>query len=99
VQMIDVIALDQSMHGGVDGQRSAARPVEAVGEGVHHLVLALLAREHVRKRTRGSIRRTENPLSVRVPRSPPDPVTQSPSMRLPVTGSSGAPLAEVSPPA
>ncbi len=51
-----------------------------------------------RARTR-SRRSTASPSAVRVPRSPPEPLTHSRSTSVPVTGSVAVPWAEVFPPA
>ena len=50
VEVVDVGARDEAVHGGVDRRRGAAAAVEAEVERRHHLVLAVLARVDVDQR-------------------------------------------------
>ena len=99
MQVVDVRGVDQAVHRGVDRRRRAALAVQAVVERRDHLVLALDPGIDVDQRRIRSSRSTARPDSVSVPRSPPEPLTQSSSTGSPVTGSVSVPLAEVLPPA
>ena len=74
-----------------------ALAMELDDPGFHHSVLADF-RDRLTEDGRAD-RSTASPPSVRVPRSPPEPFTQSRSTGWPLTGSISDPLAEVLPPA
>ncbi len=79
VQVVDVGGVDQAVHRGVDRRSRTALAVQAEVEGGDHLVLAVDARIDVDEARIRSRRRTARPDSVRVPRSPPEPLTHSSS--------------------
>ena len=92
--------VDEAVHRGVDRRRGTALAVQAVVERRDHLVLALDAGVDVDERAHPvEPQHGEAGLGVSVPRSPPEPFTQSSSTSSPVTGSVSVPLAEVLPPA
>ena len=99
VQVVDVGGVDEAVHGGVDRRRRAALAVQAVVERRDHLVLAVDAGVDVDQRAQPVEPQHGEAASVSVPRSPPEPFTQSSSTSSPVTGSISVPLAEVLPPA
>ena len=65
MQVVDVVGVEQAVHGGVDGRRGATAPEEAVIERADHLVFALDARVHVHQARSRSSRSTARPASVR----------------------------------
>ena len=99
VQVVDVRRVDEAVHGRVDRRGRAALAVQRVVERGDHLVLAVDAGVDVDERTHAVEAQHGEARSVRVPRSPPEPLTQSSSTGSPVTGSVSVPLAEVLPPA
>ena len=75
VEVIDVLGVHEGVHGGVDRWRRPTGAEGAVLEEGDHDVLVLGAGVAIPEPPNSSRSRTARPGSVRLPRSPPEPLT------------------------